>query len=535
MKKCIPYVISAIILTLSFSDTGFAAEVTGPSSSREPYVSPSASNVHTYSIISVGDAVMDTGYRMVGIPDGLGAIDHDDLTFSVFMHHELRDDVGIARAHGGRGALISQWRITKPGHPDGNFKVISGNDAIATLNLWDPATSSYYATADEAINRLCSADLAESSAFYYALKHGDFKRGTRERIFLGGEENDAFSGGNYGRALATIVTGPNKGQSYELPLLGNMAFENIVASPYMQKKTVVALLDDSASQTTDTLGEVYFYIGEKENCGLEIDQAGLTNGSLYGLKIFDLPVEDAAHGLGAGAGSKANFKLVNLGDFSDDDGTLLFAKTVAYNPYGVTKFLRPEDGHWDPTQPDVFYFITTGASYDSDGDGTRETSGPGRIWKLTFYNIKSPVAGGVIELVLDGTEGITSPDNLTVDNKGHLYIQEDPGSSAGLAKIWRYQPAVGNLEEVAAHNAKFFDSGSPNFITTNEESSGIIDMSAILGEGWFLFDSQSHISVDGPGEDANRAMFGFTLDEGIEFVEDGQLLAAFIPQKLVVP
>ncbi|MGH8586093.1 MAG: hypothetical protein ACREWE_07905 [Gammaproteobacteria bacterium] len=52
-------------------------------------------------------------YRMVGIPDGLGAYDNHDGTFTVVMNHELRKVAGVPRAHGGIGAFVSQWTIRK--------------------------------------------------------------------------------------------------------------------------------------------------------------------------------------------------------------------------------------------------------------------------------------------------------------------------------------------------------------------------------------------------------------------------------------
>jgi hypothetical protein len=52
-------------------DTARAAGNIGPSTTTEPYLVPSIAGVKTISILTVGDSV--GGYRMVGIPDGLGA------------------------------------------------------------------------------------------------------------------------------------------------------------------------------------------------------------------------------------------------------------------------------------------------------------------------------------------------------------------------------------------------------------------------------------------------------------------------------
>jgi hypothetical protein len=56
---------------------------------------------------------------------------------------------------------------------------------------------------------------------------------------------------------------------------------------------------------------------------------------------------------------------------------------------------------------------------------------------------------------------------------------------------------------VAAHNPKFFDPSipaNPDFITQDEESSGIIDVTEILGsagQNVFLFDVQAHYNLGG--------------------------------------
>jgi hypothetical protein len=169
---------------------------------------------------------------------------------------------------------------------------------------------------------------------------------------------------------------------------------------------------------------------------------------------------------------------------------------------GVTAFLRPEDGHWSPRRADDFYFCTTGAN-----------GGPGRLWRLRFHDILDPAAGGTIEMLLDGTEGIVKPDNLTVTSTGHVLIQEDPGSTTRLTRIWLYDIAADSVMTVAEADFEFFNSSGSRFLTWNEESSGIIDARGILGDGWFLCDVQAHVNDPDP-----------------ELVQKGQLLALFIPQ-----
>jgi hypothetical protein len=67
--------------------------------------------VATQALLTVGDSI--GGYRMVGIPDGLGAFDNGDGTFTLLMNHELGNTAGITRAHGSVGAFVSEWVVDK--------------------------------------------------------------------------------------------------------------------------------------------------------------------------------------------------------------------------------------------------------------------------------------------------------------------------------------------------------------------------------------------------------------------------------------
>ena len=83
--------------------------VTGPSTSTTPYLTSTNSDVQFTSILTVGDTI--GGYRMVGIPDGMGAFDNGDGTFTLLLNHELNNTVGVARAHGQKGSFVSRWMI----------------------------------------------------------------------------------------------------------------------------------------------------------------------------------------------------------------------------------------------------------------------------------------------------------------------------------------------------------------------------------------------------------------------------------------
>ncbi|MEJ7616073.1 MAG: alkaline phosphatase PhoX [Pyrinomonadaceae bacterium] len=474
----------------------------GPSSSQPPYVVPTISGVLTRSILTVGDAVNNkpdgTPYRMVGIPDGLGAFDNGDGTFTVLMNHEIPEGLGAIRAHGSKGAFVSKWIVRKS-----DLTVLGGSDVMQQIATWNPLTGSFNAlAAGVPIGRLCSADLPAASAFYNAATRRGYNAG---RIYMNGEEVGAE-----GRAFAHVVNGPHGGATYELPYLGKFSWENSVAHPATGNKTVVVGTDDA------TPGQVYVYVGNKTNTGNPIKRAGLGDGKLYGIRVAGVAAESRETGIASGTA----FDLYNFGTVAYKTGAELEEQSDAH---GVTEFLRPEDGAWDPQQPNHFYFATTDR-FDQVKAGVGEAVGRSRLWRLRFIDAARPTLGGQIDMLLDGTEAHQSLDNLTI-RRGQVFMQEDPGNNVHLGKLWRYDIAGDALRLIAQHDPNRFVAGAPNFITEDEESSGIIDVSEILGAGWYLLDVQAHnrnTDIDGDGDiDA--------VDE--ELVEGGQLLVLKHPER----
>jgi hypothetical protein len=180
--------------------------------------------VRTVAILTVGDSPNakpdGTPYRMVGLPDGLGAFDNGDGTFTLLMNHELGPTSGIARAHGAAGAFVSKWIIRKA-----DLAVMHVSDLIQQVVTWNPATSSFNPPASGvAFGRFCSADLPAPSALFDAASG----RGFDGRLFFNGEEV-----GDEGRA---VVHGMD-GTSWEAPRLGKFSWENSVPNPGTGEKT----------------------------------------------------------------------------------------------------------------------------------------------------------------------------------------------------------------------------------------------------------------------------------------------------------
>lgn len=483
--------ITALALVLAAGSA--LAQIQGPSSSQTPYVlpatgpnAPAAGDVQTVSILTVGDSI--GGYRMVGLPDGMGAFGNGDGTMTVLMTHEIGATQGGVRAHGQTGAFVSRWNINANAS---NLLVNSGRDhntSSADAFEYDTATGAWSNAPSSAQrwNRFCSADLPAPSAYRFG------NLGTDARLFMGGEE-----AGNEGRAYAHVVTGAATNQSWQLPHLGKFSWENALASPFAQQKTVVIGTDDSSP------GQVYMYVGNKTDSGNDIERAGLTNGNLFGIKVNGLPTENRT------AGASGTFTTFNHGDVANRTGASLQAESVTQ---GVTEFLRPEDGAWDTRAgfENNFYFVTT------DRFANSSTDGRSRLYRMTFNDITNPEAGGSITMLLEG--GLNGPqmmDNMCIDSLGRILIQEDPGSQNHLAKIWLYDTNSAGLALVADHDPSRFITGAQNFLTIDEEASGIFDAKDLLGDGWFIMNTQSHYNITG------------------ELVQGGQMLAMYVDPAVI--
>jgi hypothetical protein len=504
----------ALAVSLALSGAAFA-QIQGPSTGSTPYAVPVAPGVTTWSVATVDNTGANTddtftnlrggpAYGMAGIPDGTGAYDNGDGTFTVLINHEHGNTAGATRAHGSRGSFVSEWVINK-----NTLAVVGGGDLITNVRLWNGTGYTTYNAASPmpnlgapyngALGRFCSADLPPVSAF------SNGALGTTARIFMNGEEI-----GNEGRAFAHIATGPNAETSYELPRLGKFSWENSNASPFPQNKTVVIGMDDA------TPGQVYVYVGNKTNVGSDVDKAGLTNGLLYGVKVTGFPLESRTAptfgGIVKGGTVPFTMQILNTtGNVSSQTGAQLQANSAGL---GITEFLRPEDGMWDTKNPNRFYFATTDR-YDQGKDGVGAQEGRSRLWVLEFTNIANPTAGGQLRLLIDGSEavaagGLNMMDNIGADVDGQITIVEDVGGQAHNGKFARYNTVNGQVTVLAQHDqARFGDIGvtATAPFTNDEEFSGDIDITDIMAgstlntgganDRFYLFVDQSHYSGGG--------------------------------------
>ncbi len=482
-----------------------------PTTTAEPYVIPVAPRVNIVSHLTVDDLPAGNGYRMVGIPDGLGAFQKRDNVVA-FMNHELTDDAGIVRRHGEQGAFISRLVI----NPDSGA-VVRGRDLVSSVRYYHYRTNSYSDTpgAPEdatyghtaAFSRFCSASLTT----FRQLFSGASGNGFRGRLFFGNEEF-----GDEGRLFATR----RNGRSIQLPRLGLFSWENTLAAPNTTDTTMVVGNEDANP------GQLRIYVGRKRPSGGAVHKAGLTNGRLFVVDAVNEAVSTDAEFRTAyqtgepapvvfGAGEEIDWRQSGV-----EQNVEAAAKGLSLN--------RIEDGAFDPRRKNDYYFTTT------EGGGTNPNpSEPGNsrdgggLWRLRFADIESPERGGTLTLVLDGTEApyLSKPDNMEIDDEGNLLIQEDPGGNDHLARIVAYNLDTGARGVVARFDPGLFGVSNPSgatpddraVLTTDEESSGIISTDHQFGDDTFLFNAQVHTEKGLPPGNGSG-----TVEE---YVERGQLLS----------
>jgi hypothetical protein len=102
-------------------------------------------------------------------------------------------------------------------------------------------------------------------------------------------------------------------------------------------------------------------------------------------------------------------------------------------------------------------------------------------------------------------------DNLTVNDRGQVLLQEDPGGNPYLSGSYQFDIATGAVRRVTVHDSARFTTGGAYLDTIDEESPGII-RAPFLGEGKYLLDDQNHTSVADPA-----------------IVQKGQLLVMNVP------
>lgn len=480
-KPVIAGVVAVIATSLSASAWAVAPKPT--------YFLSKNAAVDIQVLATVGDSI--TGTTVRGIPDGMGAFDNGRGGITLLSSHEVSTTAPLALKGKSStsvwGTSISKLTISKT-----TKRVTSVSSFIQSMNFYNYTTGLYQATPagaapagvtagtfDWGISRFCSATYSPAGTFLY---NGIGYEGD---LFTAGEEV-----GDESRAFAF----DSDGVGYQLPRLGMTAFENIIPSIKPGLNTVVIGTEDGSA--TDS--QLYVYVGKKQTAGSIVDQAGLTNGDNYVLSVPAAKTDNIFRKeIGLNKKTPVEFNKI---DWNTTPSA--YAKSARENG---TTLARVEDGHWDPSNPNVFYFVTT----ESNKDPIATAPNPalpnvsrdgGALWRLTFKDAQNPSAGAELEMLLNGGESLylSKPDNITVTANGkYVLLQEDPGNNAALARIVAYRVSDHKLAVVGQFDPTMFVKGGSQFITEDEESSGIIDATPLMAKAgdtnsYFFFNAQVH-------------------------------------------
>jgi hypothetical protein len=384
--------------------------------------------------------------------------------------------------------------VTKGGSKS-SASVVSGK--LAFDRVYGPdASGNYSEVAPTAgFSRFCSANIAKQDV------------GFDRPIYITGEENSPL---NFdGKGGQNVAIFDNK--AHLLPQFGRMDFENAVVAPKTGSKTVVFETEDGGTLTS----QLYMYVGEKDASSSDpLKKNGLVGGKLYVLAINDPALSSEASVNVKGQSTSVRWTEVNA--FQTD--AQLQAQSQANGSYNFT---RIEDNAPDKVTPGVHYFVTTGTP--------GVASNPfGKLYKLEYNPADPAHSTAKLTVLLDGSEGIVSPDNIDVNKHGELVILEDPNYTLNEAPLnltrdssaWLYNTNSGELFRIAeldrnaarAH-ALAADPGNSNVASSDKpgqwELSGVVDAEDILGRGSWLLDVQAH---------------SLRINPVAETVEGGQLL-----------
>lgn len=489
--------LSAFITTLAISTVSAIGAVPKP-----VFVESSSRAATLKSLVTAGDKF--GSFLVPGLLDGTGAYSDAQglhlLSVSEFPY-AVASTAKFNYAGGqAQGSPITHFVVDSKTH-----KIKSASSAIKDVLWYNYATKKHGETPvapvgaapvdltgvpqhSKFLDRFCSATLRQTGAFTYRQSASSALLGYSGRVFLTGEET-----GDEGRAFALNSTG----QLVQLPKLGLGSWENLTPSLKSSLATVVVGTEDNAANNS----QLRLYVGKKLATGKWFDRAGLNNGKSYVMEAGEFADDtDIRASVTKGTPIDVQFNEV---DNSLDGGSQNFEALL-----GGTTMSRLEDGVFDPTSPNDFYFTTT----ESSGDVNATKANPatpkikrdgGALWRLRFNDVTKPLSGATLTMILDGSEApyLNKPDNLEIDAYGNIFIEEDPGINEHRSRLMVFNPATSKFTVLATAKKRYFSALGADYLTNNEELTSVVDVSRHLRASksdkktYLVFSIQIHTDV----------------------------------------
>ena len=498
----------ALTLAIAFPASTLANH---PHPNPAPYVAltAAAAGGQIVPLINSGDSYHDVIFE--GIPDGIGVVPGNG-TIDLYVTHE-QSHVPFSGFADFQDSSVSRVTVTT-----GASKQVVGLDVALSPDL--------------GFIRFCSAFMAGPA------------EGFANYTFMVNEESndiiDVVPGAPYG---ADPAIAPYRQAGYSVALntategvsvlsrMGRHNHENTVVVPGGWKWTATLSGDDTFTAPSSQL---YLHTANDTN------QILSDKGQLWAFQVtstdegavdpFD-PANDANDYLEIGLGDDWSGRFIHVptdiarGLTEEAPQTALENWSNANN---VFQFVRVEDIAYDPDDPRTVYFADTGTTRLAESAVTGRlvrlasggTNSNGRVFKMVL-NDKDPRIVDSFSILLDAdtipaAQGgpMRNPDNLDVGHNS-IMVQEDPPNNA---KVWRYDFATGSWTHVATATQP------------TAETSGILDVSEVFGQGWWALDVQSHINkTEGTETLTYTTPISGTVLTYKERREDGQLLLMQIP------
>lgn len=296
----------------------------------------------------------------------------------------------------------------------------------------------------------------------------------------------------------TIAIDASTGVVRETPWFGHFGHENVVPVEGLSR-TFIGLSEDGFREYS----QLFAYLAGSFE--------GAIDGTEGSLRVWvpNRRVADgnpSANDLAKGETMRGHLERV---PHAEDLLPLQLEKLV--QSMGAFDFNRIEDQVADPNDPGTIYIAETGRA-------NQEVT-HGRVYRLQVD--PSNPREATLSVVLDAEAGddIFSPDNLGISDTA-LVIQEDRNwKKSAYNRVLVYDLASGLLTPVARTDPDqtIVDDRGPGAW----ESSGIVDVSDMFGQGWWLLNVQAHYT--------EMSVPDQSLEPDSATGEGGQLLLLFIP------
>jgi hypothetical protein len=476
-------------------------------------------------LLTVGES-LPNGFQFEAIPDGIALDKRNGHRVDVYVNHETSlVPFPYAAAPTIANSLndFDNAQVSKLTVSTRTGGVLDGTFAIPSSANYQRFCSNFLATKEQGFNRRILFTNEEATDIVY-------RTGTAWPVAPAPGAN----GSNPEQAGVVVAYDVKAGTYTTVYGMGRFNHENAVPVPGYEGVAILSG-DDTFSAPSS---QMYLYTARDARAVLDDE------GALWAFVSDDPSVND--YGDLTGSETVSGRFIPVPREVAIGDQTVLENWSNANN---VFQFIRIEDIAYDRNQHNVVYFADTGeprAVPDATTGrlrrapaGTLGAFPNGRLFKMVLDQ-QDPTVVDELSILIDADTGgynnvnvIHQPDNVET-TKNSLLIQEDPGghnnaSSAAFpnatnARIWRYDLNAGSLSVVA----EVVQSADPNAANGTWESSGIIDASAVFGQGAFLVDVQAHsLFVDtAPGPDLVNPPPG---PDWLYKREGGQLLLLRIP------